>query len=214
MQRATRRVIKQSKHQTVCAACARLECRIPRKDRATYRLSCQRWASGPSCLPTSFSQTPFKFKKEGRAKGLAAARTPWWYPFGCDLLALAAFECLGGEPLVAAAAAGLGDAVACRLVVATAIPAAALRMPTDPRHLRSRTARQRVTSACLSVSRGREACSHISEEGAVGHGGRPHVSVVALHAFEDRARDRRPIRKVAAIVVCERHGQTGGRTHS
>ena len=44
----------------------------------------------------------------------------------------------------------------------------------------------------------------VSEEGAVGHGGRTHVTVVALHAFEDRARDRRPIRKVAAIIVCER----------
>ena len=36
---------------------------------ATYRRSCPRWASGPSCLPSSFSQTPFKFKKEGRGKG-------------------------------------------------------------------------------------------------------------------------------------------------
>ena len=44
----------------------------------------------------------------------------------------------------------------------------------------------------------------VPEEGAVGHGGRTHVTVVALHAFEDRARDRRPIRKVAAIIVCER----------
>ena len=90
---------------------------------------------------------PFQVQERRPGQGLAAARTPWWYPLECDLLALAAFECLGGEPLVAAAAAGLGDAVACRLVVATAVPAAALRMPTDPRHLRRRTVRQRVTSA-------------------------------------------------------------------